>query len=386
MSNEALVCHIRALIQREGPISFDRFMEQALYHPDLGYYSSGRCAIGRGGDYFTSVSVGPLFGQLLAGQFAQIWERLGQPDEFTILEQGAHQGEFAFDLLEALREQKPDLFARVRYQIVEPFVVLGERQRAHLQPFCDRIEWAESLEAMKPFTGVHFSNELVDAMPVHLLVGAKEGDRLRWRERRVEQTSSGFIFLSCEVADPPLRAHLDKIPAPPGPGYETEVNLSALEWIETLAGKIERGVVLIADYGLVRSDFYASSRRNGTLQSYSQHRVLSSPLEQVGDSDLTTHVEWTSLAEQAEATGLRIAGFADQHHFLTGLLTMHPELGAIGTEKARALQTLIHPEFLGTRFQFLGLTKNFPEGNSLSGFTFARDARLQLGLATSRQA
>jgi SAM-dependent MidA family methyltransferase len=386
MSNEALVCHIRALIQREGPISFDRFMEQALYHPDLGYYSSGRCAIGRGGDYFTSVSVGPLFGQLLSGQFAQIWERLGQPDEFTILEQGAHQGEFAFDLLEALREQKPDLFARVRYQIVEPFVVLGERQRAHLQPFCDRIEWTEALETTEPFVGVHFSNELVDAMPVHLLVGANEDGRLRWCERRVEQTSHGFAFLPCDVADPGLRAHLDKIPGPPAPGYETEVNLSALEWIERLAGKLERGVVLIADYGLVRSDFYAPSRRTGTLQSYSQHRVLSSPLEQVGDSDLTTHVEWTSLAEQAEASGLRIAGFADQHHFLTGLLAMDPELRAIGTEKGRALQTLIHPEFLGTRFQFLGLTKNFPEGNSLSGFRFARNPRLEIGLTTSCEA
>ena len=122
-------------------------------------------------------------------------------------------------------------------------------------------------------------------------------------------------------------------PAPPG-GYETEVNLAALDWIDALAGKLRRGVVLVADYGLARPDFYAPSRRTGTLQCYAQHRVLPSPLEDVGESDLTTHVEWTSVAERAEECGLRIAGFTDQHHFLTGLLSSHPELLSAGAEKS----------------------------------------------------
>ena len=171
MSDETLVYSIRDLIRREGPISFDRFMEQALYHPEHGYYSSGRSQIGRRGDYFTSVSAGPVFGTLLAGQFAEIWESLGRPNDFAIVEQGAHHGEFAGDVLEALREQHPELFVTVRYRIVEPFAVLRRRQEGVLRQFANRVEWGESVEKMTPFCGIHFSNELLDAFPVHLLVG-----------------------------------------------------------------------------------------------------------------------------------------------------------------------------------------------------------------------
>jgi SAM-dependent MidA family methyltransferase len=380
-STSQLIANIRDQIRREGPLSFDRFMEQALYHPAHGYYSSGRCAIGRRGDYFTSVSVGPLFGKLLAGQFAEIWERLDRPDDFVIVEQGAHHGEFATDVLEALRTQNREFFASVRYRIVEPFAVLRQRQEGVLRQFRERMEWAESLEEMAPFSGVHFSNELLDALPVHLLVATGGGEKCLWCERLVERTSCGFTFVERPIIDPRLRARLTKIPPAPAPGYETEINLAALDWIATLAGKLRRGAVLVADYGLPRHEFYAPSRRRGTLQCYAEHRVLPSLLENVGEADLTTHVEWTSLAEEAQECGLRVAGFTDQHRFLTGLLSTHPELASAGAEKSRALQTLIHPELLGTKFQFLGLTKEFPAGASLGGFKFARDSRKVLGLA-----
>ena len=141
-------------------------MEQALYHPEHGYYGSGQCEIGRRGDYFTSVSVGPLFGMLMAGQFAEIWEKLGEPHEFVIVEQGAHHGEFATDVLEALRDMHPRFFAVVRYRIVEPFPILRQRQQGVLRAFVEKMEWVASLEEMESFCGVHFSNELLDAMPV----------------------------------------------------------------------------------------------------------------------------------------------------------------------------------------------------------------------------
>jgi SAM-dependent MidA family methyltransferase len=314
----------------------------------------------------------------LAGQFAEIWEMLGRPDDFVIVEQGAHHGEFASDVLGALCEQNPEFFATVCYRIVEPFAVLRQRQQGVLRPFRERTEWAESLETMESFCGVHFSNELVDAMPVHLIVAT--GEERRWRERLVEQTSWGFIFVDRPITDPRLRARLAKIPPAPLEGYKTEINLAALDWIEVLAGKLRRGVVLIADYGLSRPEFYAPSRRTGTLRSYANHRVLPSLLENIGQCDLTTHVEWTSLAEYAEQCGLTIGGFTDQHHFLTGLLSSHPDLAAAGAKKNRALQTLIHPEFLGMKFQFLGLTKGFPGNNSLGGFKFACDARVALEL------
>ncbi len=146
-------------------------MQQALYHPEHGYYSSGRASIGRHGDYFTSVSVGPLFGQSLAAQFAQMWERLDQTDNFVIVEQGAHHGDFARDVLGSARKRWPEFFAALRYRIVEPFPSLQEPYRT-LAEYEGKIEWRDSIDALEPFTGVHFSNELLDAMPVRLIRAA----------------------------------------------------------------------------------------------------------------------------------------------------------------------------------------------------------------------
>ena len=380
MPDETLVYAIRDQIRREGPLSFARFMDQALYHPEHGYYSSGRCATGRHGDYFTSVSVGPLFGRLMAGQFAEIWETLDRPQDFVVVEQGAHHGEFAGDVLEALRATQPEFFAVLRYRIVEPFMVLRQRQQGVLRQFSGKTEWVTSLQEMEPFCGVHFSNELLDAMPVHLLKAADSDEKPRWYERLVERTSCGFTFVDRSISNPRLLERLARIPGGLPGGYETEVSLAALDWIEALAGKLRHGLILVADYGLARPEYYAVSRRTGTLQCYAGHRVLPSLLESPGTSDITAHVEWTSVAERAEECGLRIAGFTDQHHFLTGLLSGRPDLLSANAEKSRALQTLIHPEFLGTRFQFLGLTKEFPVGAALAGFSFARDSRRALGL------
>ena len=158
-------------IRREGPISFAHFMEEALYHPEHGYYSSGRCAIGRRGDYFTSVSVGPLFGRLMAAQFAEIWEKLERPDDFVIVEQGAHHGEFATDVLEALRETTAGFFSRPSaIGLWSRSRFCGNARRPCFAVFLAKTEWCASLEEMEPFCGVNFSNELLDALPVHLLV------------------------------------------------------------------------------------------------------------------------------------------------------------------------------------------------------------------------
>ncbi len=382
MEYEELIQIIRDGIRRRGPTPFSWFMEQALYQSEHGFYAADRCAIGRRGDFFTSVSVGPLFGQMLAGQFAEIWETLGRPDNFVIVEQGAHHGEFATDVLEFLRAQWPELFATVRYRIVEPFPLLQQRQQGVLRSFAERLEWAASVGDMEPFTGVHFSNELIDAMPAHVIVAAGPPGRREWQERMVDRTSCGFTFTERPIAEPRLRGRLGKLPPAPEGEYETEINLAALEWIEALASKLICGVVLVADFGFARDEFYAPGRNTGTLQVYARHRVESSPLEEVGARDISGHVEWTSLVEQAERSGLSLGGFADQHHFLTGLLSTHPEIASASAEKTRALQTLLHPELLGTRFQFLGLTKEYPAEASLGGFHFARDSRAALGLAS----
>ena len=361
-SNPALVEMIREEIRSRGPQSFTWFMAQALYHPEHGYYSTDRAAIGLRGDYFTNVSVGPLFGELLAAQFAEIWERLGRVDNFLILEQGAHHGQFARDVLESARRRSPEFFSGLRYQIVEPFSALQDRQSQGLKEFGDRVLWRESLDELEPFVGVHFSNELLDAMPVNLhgkLVGL-EGDKLVFVER---------------------------------PGG-TPMNQAMLDWIDCLSTKLERGFVIAVDYGFSRAEF------REVLQVRAKHRALDSPFDEIGEADITAHVNWTDLAERAQANGLRVAGFTDQHHFLTGIVS---EFGRGGSPEPpanaspartdwgqsplpsdsktkRALQTLLHPEMLGRSFQVLALAKDVDLAEPLSGFKFARNSCQALGL------
>jgi SAM-dependent MidA family methyltransferase len=368
--NPDLVEFVRDTIARDGLIPFAWFMEQALYHPEFGYYSSGQCQIGRRGDYFTNVSVGPLFGRLLAAQFAQMWEMLGRPGDFTIVEQGAHHGDFARDILETVRERSRDFFSALHYCVIEPFPVLEVRQRETVRDFTEKFTWRKSLSDLEPFTGVHFSNELLDSMPVRLV--SRDGDD-DWKERRVDRAGGGFVFVATQIDDEKLSHHLGKVPRAGDIYYETEVNLAALDWMGSVAGKLARGFILAVDYGYPRAEFYAAERASGTLQCRANHGVLSSPLVEIGRADITAHVDWTSIAERAEEEGLSLLGFTDQHHFVTGLL----EDCAPRESERRALQTLLHPEMLGTRFQYLALGKGVPE-RKLCGFRFARDARKAL--------
>jgi SAM-dependent MidA family methyltransferase len=377
--NPVLIEFIRETIRRCGPVTFEWFMAQALYHPELGYYSSGRCAVGRRGDYFTNVSVGPLFGRLLAAQFAEMWEALGRPGNFVIVEQGAHHGDFARDVLEAVRERAPDFFSTLRYWIIEPFPILRERQREALRDFSEKLTWEESLSDLEPFCGVHFSNELLDAMPVRLISRTGAG----WHERCVAQSGAEFGFVTTPITDAEFRRHLDSIPGHSSGSYATEVNLSALKWIEGLAPKLIRGYVLAVDYGYSRADYYAPERKSGTLQCYARHRIVQSPLSDIGHVDITAHVDWTSVVERGGECGLSLNGFTDQHHFITGLisqLVQEERAGEIEPRVRRALQTLLHPEFLGTTFQFLTLKRDIPPSVQLSGFKFARDPRVVLGV------
>jgi len=324
-------------------------MEQALYHPEHGYYSSGRCAIGRKGDYFTNVSIGPLFGQLMTAQFAEIWEQLGKIHNFVIVEQGAHDGQFARDVLQSAQLRAPEFFEALDYRIIERFPVLQERQSQMLEPFRNKIEWRNSLE---PFTGVHFSNELLDAMPVRL--------NSPGMEKLVALQDDRFVFIE-------------------GPLSNMVFNQAALDWIDGLAANLKRGYAIVIDYGHSGDEFQRD------IQVRAQHRHLDSPFEQIGHADITMHVDWTSIARRAEANGLRVAGFTDQNHFLTGIIS---ELGdwdqssvADSPKAKRALQTLLHPEMLGRAFQVLALAKNVdPTAPRPAGFKFAREPHSVLGL------
>ena len=324
-------------------------MQQALYHPEHGYYASGCCRIGRAGDYFTNVSVGPVFGQLLAAQFLEIWEQLKTIDDFTIVEQGAHDGQFARDVLEFAQKHAPAFFAALRYRIVEPFPRLQERQCQTLEALQHKVEWREELQ---PFAGVHFSNELLDAMPVRLIADGKE--------RLVGLDGDKFVFV-----EQPL--------------HKDVFNQAAIGWIDEIAANLRHGYVIAIDYGCLDDRF------GDRVQVRSHHRNLNSPFERIGEADITMRVDWKSIARRAEAKGLHVAGFTDQHHFLSGIIS---GLGCAGSgcslmplspKAKRELQTLLHPEMLGRAFQVLTLAKNVgSEAPQLAGFRFAREARSAL--------
>ena len=385
MANSELVEIIRNEIGENGPISFARFMELALYHPNLGYYASGRANIGRRGDFFTNVSVGSLFGRLLASQFAEVWEKLGRPGNFTIVEQGAHDGVFAADALRALGRSAADCFAATSYCLIEPFPIWRKRQQKNLRDFAGKTSWVASVDEIAPFVGIHFSNELFDSLPVHLIVsGGVANGAAVWNEKFVTLehrlstcapsgvelrcTNAPFEFVTAGVSRSDLLVpHLGFFPA----GFETEVNLAASKLMSEITAKLSRGVVLTIDYGFSRTDFYSLHRSQGSLQVRAKQKKLSSPFQQIGLADISAHVEWTSLAEAAQSAGATPVGFTDQHHFLAGIISnFFPEADFNASEK-RALQTLLHPEILGRNFQALALGKDFRE--NLAGFRFARD-------------
>jgi SAM-dependent MidA family methyltransferase len=351
--NTPLVESIRETIRAQGPQSFAWFMQQALYHSEHGYYSSGRCAIGRKGDYFTNVSVGPLFGQLLAAQFSEIWERLGRLNNFVIVEQGAHDGQFALDVLEFAQKRLPEFFEALRYRILEPFAILKEQQRRTLKGFGDKVKWLDSPE---PFMGIHFSNELLDAMPVRLIHHGTE--------KLVGLDNEKFVFVERQVDQPIF-------------------NQPALDCIDEISANLQLGYVMTIDYGSSDEDCERSVRVRA------QHQNLDSPFESIGQADITMSVDWRSIMERAQANGLHVVGLSDQHHFLTGIISRfgsggspEPPSGNCGqsplpdSRKAkRELQTLLHPEMLGRAFQALALAKNVrAETNPLAGFRFAAES------------
>ncbi len=366
-------------------------MEAALYDPKSGYYGAGRASIGRQGDFFTNVSVGALFGRLLARQFAEMWTRLGKPNEFTIIEQGAHGGEFAADALAGLRDFANECYQCTRYVIVEPSEALRQMQAAKLADFGpDRVQWRDSLEALEPCEGVHFSNELVDAFPVHRI--RRSG--ATWVEQHVEWRDNRFSMVEGPISQEVIESHPAILDLPMPDCYETEVNLGANAWIETLSPKLVRGWVLLIDYGYPREEYYRPERSTGTLSGYAKHQRVTDLLDRPGEIDLTAHVDFTNLAEAAEKQGWKTAGFTDQHHFMVGLSRLHfsdaTALTPAMEKELRAFKTLMHPNMMGTSFKALCLEKGIPAASQegslasssvpLAGFVFGGNPRTHLGL------
>lgn len=365
---------IQEIETQGGMIPFRRFMELALYHPEHGYYSSGRARVGKKGDFFTSVSVGEIYGRLLASVCREVWERLERPGEFTIVEQGANDGSMAADLLGAISATDDDFNRAVRFLIVEPFGVNLQRQRERLEKF-SHVTWVTSVGELPQFTGIHLSNELLDAFPVDSL----RWNGTTWTEECVKSDGTTLSWSTRPITDPALQAKAAQLPSGLAEGFRVEVNAGIRPWLATLHEKLRRGIILTVDYGQAGEDRFAPHRADGTLAAYQNHQRFNDPLPEPGLRDITAQVDFTALAREAGVAGFEILGYSDQHHFLVG--AAEPWLRSLGNLTAtsdgargdlRSLQTLLNPGTMGRQFKAIAFGKNFPAEPPLGCFKYQR--------------
>jgi SAM-dependent MidA family methyltransferase len=350
-------------IKARGAVSFARFVEVALYAAGCGYYSGGVGRVGRTGDFLTASSAGPAMGQVLAGQFEEMWEILGRPRPFALVEQGANDARIMGDILDAVR---PPFSEAIECHLIEPSSALAEIQKAALADCGRKCFWHSAPAGMPPFTGVHYSNELVDAMPFHLLVSDGSG----WMEMFVTGKEDSFHFLPCDLS-PEAAPEAALLPVPPA-GTLAEVRPAARRWIHDVARTLKRGFLLVIDYGLTRDRLHDGSRPRGTFACHHGHRRDELPLENPGSKDITAHVDFSALLEAGRDAGLVPRGFCNQYRFVTGAagdllreIDGHPD-----SPLWRGLKTLLHPDSMGSTFHALCLSTPMPDPVALSGFRF----------------
>lgn len=301
-------------------LTFKEFMALALYHPDGGYYVD-HAAPGRTADFFTSVSVGACFGELLAVGIHDRWQRRGEPSTFTILEQGGHTGTLAADVLQAINAKFPAFYSSIQWLAVE------KTTRAMSDPRLEAHACWEVFRALEEVAAdsidLAFGNELVDAFPVHRVSWLGEGEG--WREVYVDSSraasEAAWVSALGPLSSKALSAEVDSIATEGFPvGYTTEVNLEIHPWLEVMASRLRSGGFLwVIDYGLDEPEYYAASRSEGTLQAYRDHRRVADPLACPGNQDLSAHVNFTHLARVAEEVGYAIECYEAQLRFLAKL-------------------------------------------------------------------
>lgn len=369
------MAEIKAEIAATGPIPFARFMDLALYHPQFGYYvrpvdDPVQERIGWSGDFYTSSDVHPILGRALAKQAQQLDALLGHPDPLTVVEMGPGKGLLARDFLASCQNAPADLSHRLRYILIERSVSMRMLQQTSLAPWLGhtgRVTWIDRLEDLPSdsVTGLFFSNELVDAFPVHRIAvidGKPQEMYVDWRDDRFTEVYSP---LSNELATY-LRAGAISLPD----GYRTEINLDATSWMKQVAQVMARGLVLTIDYGHTSDDLYGPDRKTGTFLCYYRQTTTDNAFDRVGEQDMTAHVDFTALAKAGQAAGLDVTGFTNQMSFLIGLGAEHllESLPPESPEFFAAIH-LLRPDGMGRTFKVLVQHKNMPQPE-LDGLKF----------------
>jgi SAM-dependent MidA family methyltransferase len=370
---------IADLVRERGPMTVAAFMDLALYDSDLGYYARAAQRSGRAGDFFTSVDVGPLFGELLEIQLAEMAELLehgggrGPRFPFDLVEAGAGNGRLSADVLRAARDRDPALYDRICLHLVEASALARAAQQHTLGDAANRLV-SSSLTLPSSFEGVLIANELLDALPVHQVVMRVDGLREVYVESGCHE-DGGLVTSVGPPSTPALAAYLARLGVSLEPGWQMEIGLRAVEWVRNAARCLRRGFIILIDYGHEARERYSVTHAGGTLTSFSRHTVsdcaAGTPgwLDRPGEQDLTAHVDFTSVRRAAEDEGCVALGFLDQTYFLLGLLTGGRESLPFGSDSPRpsslgelkqrlALKTLLMPGNLGSTHKVLILGKN----------------------------
>jgi SAM-dependent MidA family methyltransferase len=358
---EKLRRFIFSQIEKRGFIPFSQFMEWCLYHPEYGYYRSERMSIGRNGDFYTSPCVHPLFGGLIAKQLSQMSEQLGGAF-FDVVEQGGGRGFLCEDVLQWAKKNSSVFYQRLRYHLIEisPFLLKEQREKLVEHEKEGKVFWIdpEAFEEGKNLMeGCFLSNELVDAFPVHQVIF----DHGNLKEIYITQDHGQLKEQWGELSDPRIASYFQSMDITLQESQRAEVNLMALDWMEKVARCLKKGFVLTIDYGYLAKELYSSHRREGTLLCYTQHQTSENPYERLGEQDITSHVNFSSLIQKGEEVGLRFTGLVPQYQFLIalGLLQEMESLGRTMSEMDAlqlrlSLKHLIEPEMgMGEVFKVL---------------------------------
>jgi SAM-dependent MidA family methyltransferase len=356
------------VVRARGPVTVAAFMDLALYDPRFGYYARAARRSGRAGDFFTSVDVSAIFGELLEIQIAEMAALLSNapsPAPFDLVEAGAGDGRLAADILRAAERRDPDVLARLRLHLVEVSPEARAAQRETLGPLAGRL--VSSLpELPGRFEGLLLANELLDALPVHQVV-ARAGEL---REVYVAADGDRLTALEGPLSTPALAAYLADLGIALDEGWRVEINLRARDWIADAAHRLRRGFIVLIDYGHPAGELYSATHAGGTLTTFSRHTMggpeasAATPawLLRPGEQDITAHVDFTTIQRTAEAAGLVTLGFLDQTYFLMGLMdTADLAAGLAPAQEMKqrmALKTLLMPGGLGSTFKVLILGKD----------------------------
>jgi len=302
---------LKTKIQEAGAIPFRDFMDVALYYPSLGYYNSPENKIGKDGDYYTSPVLSSLFGQMIGKQIEEMWLLLDKKP-FTIVEYGAGTGALSFDILYYLKNN-PHLYSEVNYCIIEKGEMMRERQK-NLLP--EKVSWYNSIDEISEINGCILSNELLDNFPVHKVIMKEE----------LMEVFVGYENDFIEILRPAneeLKNYFSEQNIILPKDYCTEINLQAIDWIKEISENLNSGFVLTIDYGFSANDLYSDKRNSGTLLCYKGHEINNSPYCDIGQQDITAHVNFSALALWGEKFGLDCCGFTSQSNFLRSLGLMN---------------------------------------------------------------